>query len=92
MLESRPGEPRLLFGLALEYLNANRLDEGVETLGKYLAVADDEGNAWGRLGQALRELGREDEAREAFRRGVEAAERHGHLAMAEELREEALGA
>jgi len=87
MLATRPDDPRLLFGLALEYLKEERLDDGVSTLRRYLALADDEGNAWGRLGTALRTLGREDEAREAFLRGIEAAERHGHPSMAEELRE-----
>ena len=90
MLASRPGDARLLFGLALEYLKESRLEEGVTTLRRYLSIADDEGNAWGRLGHALRELGREQEARAAFSKGIEAAERHGHPSMAEELRE-ALG-
>ena len=88
MLATRPHDERLLFGLALEYLKEERLEQGVETLRKYLAVADDQGNAWGRLGAALRQLGREAEAREAFARGVESAERHGHPSMAEELRAE----
>jgi E3 SUMO-protein ligase RanBP2 len=90
LLNARPQDTRLLFGLALEYLKEGRLEAGVETLRKYLSVADDEGNAWGRLGAALRQLGREPEAREAYARGIEAAERHGHPSMAEELRE-ALG-
>jgi tetratricopeptide (TPR) repeat protein len=88
MLASRPNDERLLFGLALEYLKQERLEEGVEILKKYLAIADDQGNAWGRLGSALRQLGRESEAREAFARGIESAERHGHPSMAEELRAE----
>ena len=88
MLATRPNDERLLFGLALEYLKDERLEEGVETLRKYLAIADDQGNAWGRLGSALRQLGREAEAREAFARGIESAERHGHPTMAEELRAE----
>lgn len=90
MLERRPDDARLHFGLALEYLAAGRTEEGVQALRAYLDRADDEGNAWGRLGVALRELGRDDEARAAFRRGVEAAERHGHPTMAEEF-EEILG-
>lgn len=85
MLRSRPDEPRLRFGLALEYLNAGRTEDGVRELRAYLERSDDEGNAWGRLGAALRELGRESEAREAYRRGVAAARRHGHPTMAEEL-------
>lgn len=87
MLATRPGDARLLFGLALEYLKAGRREDAIEALRRYLSVGDDEGNGWGRLGAALREEGREEEAREAFRRGVEAAERHGHPTMAAELRE-----
>jgi site-specific DNA recombinase len=46
----------------------------------------DEGNAWGRLGEVLRRLGRKDEARTAYDIGVRQAEKHGHSGMAEELR------
>jgi Flp pilus assembly protein TadD len=87
MLSARPDDARLRFGLALEYLKDGRTEEGVVALRHYLEVADDEGNAWGRLGAALLELGDEGGAREAYRTGVEAAERHGHPTMAEEFRE-----
>ncbi len=85
MLRSRPGDARLRFGLALEYLSAGRREEAVEQLRAYLAASDDQGNAWGRLGSVLRDLGRDDEAREAYRRGIEAAYRHGHPTMAAEF-------
>ncbi len=88
LLEKRPDDLRLRFGLAVEYLSSGQLEEGVAELQTYLEVADDEGNGWGRLGAALRELGREEEARAAFTRGVEVAERHGHPTMAQEFREE----
>lgn len=87
MLEKRPDDARLRFGLAMEYLTAGRTAEGVEHLRLYLDSADDEGNAWGRLGQALMELGQEEEAREAMKKGIDAAERYGHPTMAEEFRE-----
>ncbi len=87
MLERRPEEARLRFGLALEYLNAGRPEAAVRELRAYLAASEDEGNAWGRLGAALRELGREEEARDAYRKGVDAAYRHGHPTMAEEFEE-----
>ena len=87
MLEKRPDDPRLRFGLALEYLNAHRTEEGVRELRAYLAATDDEGNAWGRLGAVLRDAGQDEEAREAYRTGVEAAYRHGHPTMAAEFEE-----
>nr|MBA2669526.1 hypothetical protein [Gemmatimonadota bacterium] len=45
------------------------------------------GNAFGRLAAALLRLGREEEAREAYRRGIDAAYRHGHPTMAMEFEE-----
>jgi len=86
MLERRPEDPRLRFGLALEHLSRGETEEGVRRLREYLERADDEGNAWGRLGAALLDLGRKDEARRAYERGVEQAERHGHPTMAQEFR------
>ena len=47
---------------------------------------DDEGNAYARLGDVLAHLGRKDEARAAYERGVTQAEKHGHSGMAEDLR------
>jgi len=87
MLKRRPDDTRLRFGLALEFLTAGRTEEGIDELRRYLAAADDEGNAWGRLGAALREVGRDDEARDAYLRGIQAAERHGHPTMAQEFEE-----
>ena len=87
MLGNRPDDSRLRFGVALEYLKAGRTEDGVRELRRYLDEADDEGNGWGRLGAALFELGRDDEAVEAYRTGIQAAERHGHPTMAEEFRE-----
>ena len=87
MVGTRPDDSRLRFGLALEYLNSGRTEEGTEALRVYLDGTDDEGNGWGRLGSALREMGRDDEAAEAYRTGIAAANRHGHPTMAEEFGE-----
>lgn len=82
MLERNPADPRPRIGLAMEFEKAGQWENVVATLRDYLERTEDEGNAWGRLGRALRELGREDEARDAYRRGIEAAMRHGHPSMA----------
>ena len=86
MLDKNPNDARAHFGLAAEYEKLGLWDATVEELQQYLALTEDQGNAWGRLGTALRQLGRESEARAAFERGIECAERHGHPSMAEELR------
>lgn len=87
MLEKHPDDARLRFGLALEYEKAERWDDVATELERYLQLTEDEGNAWGRLGEALRRLGRNDEARAAYRKGVEAATRHRHPTMAAEFEE-----
>lgn len=87
MVGNRPDDPRLRFGLALEYLKADRLDDGIRELKRYLEEADDEGNGWGRLGSALLQQGHHEEAVAAYRTGIEAADRHGHPTMADEFRE-----
>jgi Flp pilus assembly protein TadD len=87
MARERPHDPRLRFGLAVELLNRGETREGVEALRSYLEVAEDEGNAWARLGAALADLGDVEEARAAFRRGMEIAARRGHEALMEEMEE-----
>lgn len=87
MIEARPDDPRPRFGLALEHENAGEWEDAVAALRSYLERSDDEGNAYGRLGQALRRLGRDDEARNAYRDGIAAATRHGHPTMAAEFEE-----
>ena len=87
MLEKRPDDVRARFGLAAEYERLERWADVVREIETYLGAADDQGNAWGRLGHALRQLGRDEEARAAYRRGAEAALRHGHPSMAAEFEE-----
>ena len=86
MLASDPGNTAVLFGLAKEYEKAGRDDKLVETLNRYLDASDDEGNAFGMLAGAYERMGQRDKAREAYERGIETAQRHGHPGMAEEYR------
>ena len=85
ILDKNPNDTRALFGLANEYEKSAQWGDVVEQLSRYLQIADDEGNAWGRLAHALRETGRADEAREAYRKGIEIARQHGHPSMAAEF-------
>ena len=85
MVSEAPEEPRARFGYANELLRAGRNAEAVEQLRAYLAVAEDEGNAWGRLAEALTALGRADEAADAYLVGIDQALKHGHNGMADDF-------
>lgn len=87
MAEDRPDDARLRFGLAVELLNRGDTREGADALRAYLELAEDEGNGWGRLGAALADLGEVEEARAAYAKGIEIANRRGHGGLAEELTE-----
>ena len=86
MLSTDPSNTAVLFGLAKEYEKAGRDEELIDTLNRYLQATDDEGNAFGMLAGAYERTGRKDKAREAYQRGIETAQRHGHPGMAEEYR------
>ncbi|HEX6133795.1 MAG TPA: hypothetical protein VFZ24_07525 [Longimicrobiales bacterium] len=87
MLERAPDDPRAHFGLALEFEKLGLWADAAIELRRYLALTDDQGNAWGRLGHALRQLGQHEDARDAYTRGIDAAHRHGHPSMAAEFEE-----
>ncbi len=87
MLVNDPVNSNILFGLAKEYEKVGQTPEMIETLERYLAIADDEGNAFGMLARAYEKADQKDKARETYQRGIDAANRHGHPSMAEEYRE-----
>jgi len=80
-----PTVARARFGYANELLRAERWDEAVGELRAYLELAEDEGNAWGRLAEALTKLGRVDEAADAYLTGIEQSLKHGHTGMADDF-------
>ena len=86
LLANDPENTSVLFGLAKEYEKAGRDRELIETLKSYLEKVDDEGNAYGMLAGAYERSGEREKAREAYERGIETAQRHGHPGMAEEYR------
>lgn len=85
MLDADPNNSTVRFGLANELLKLERFAEAAAELQTYLNQANDQGNAYGKLGQALERLGKFDEARHAYQQGIDAANRHGHPGMAQEF-------
>jgi tetratricopeptide (TPR) repeat protein len=86
MLANDPVNSSILFGLAKEYEKSGQSGEMIETLERYLAISDDEGNAFGMLARAYEKANQPDKARETYQRGIDAATAHGHPSMAEEYR------
>jgi tetratricopeptide (TPR) repeat protein len=87
MLADNPNNPTGLLALANEYQKAERFEDEAAVLERYVAShPDDEGNAYARLGDVLFRLGRKDEARAAYEKGIGQAEKYGHSGMADDLR------
>ena len=86
MLVNDPINTSVLFGLAKEYEKAGQTSDLIETLERYLAVSDDEGNGFGMLARAYEQAGQRDKAKDVYQRGIDAASAHGHPSMAEEYR------
>ena len=85
MVAKNPSNALARFGLATEALKAQLYEEAAEHLRVYLDRHDDEGNAYGRLADALVKLGRVEDARDALRRGIDASRRFGHPGMVNEF-------
>ena len=86
MLAGDPANTMIMFGLAKEYEKAGDDAKMIEQLERYLAAADDEGNAYGMLARAYERAQQDEKARETYQRGIEVATAHGHPGMAEEYR------
>ena len=86
MLAGDPANIAVLFGLAKEYEKTGDETKLIETLERYLAAADDEGNAYGMLARAYERSQQTEKARATYQRGIDVATAHGHPGMAEEYR------
>ncbi len=84
MLLADPSDTTAHYMLGLEYFKAQMYAEAVATVRHYLTLVNDEGAAYRILAHSLERLGRMEEAREAYQRGLDAATRHGHQPMIEE--------
>lgn len=76
----------LRFGLANEYLKLGKPEIAVGHLRKALAHDPKYSAAWKRLGKALTETGRRDEAAEAYKQGIRVAEEKGDIQAVKEMK------
>ncbi len=85
MVAQRPNDSFLRYGLAMEHRNAGDLPAALEEFRALLAADSGYSAAYYHTGQTLEQLGRLDEAREAYRQGIEVTARKGDLKTRNEL-------
>jgi predicted Zn-dependent protease len=76
----------LRFGLANEYLKLGQLEQAIGHLKRAVAHDPNYSAAWKRLGKALADTGRVEEAITAYENGIRAAEQKGDIQAAKEMR------
>ena len=75
----------LRFSLGMQYLNANDAARAEEHLRRAVALDPAYSAAWKLLGKALEQQGRAPDAIDAYRSGIEAAEKRGDKQAAKEM-------
>ena len=76
----------LRFSLGNEYLKAGDAGAAIAHLARAVELDADYTAAWKILGKALATAGRNDEAIDAYRRGIDVAERRGDKQAQKEMR------
>ena len=77
MVAQNPKDSFSRYGLAMEYANTGSLDKAVEEYDSLLEFNPDYAAAYYHGGQALEKLGRLEDARRMYQRGLEATRRIG---------------
>jgi tetratricopeptide (TPR) repeat protein len=73
------------YGLAMEYVNSGNLEDAISEFQELLSRDPDYAAGYFHGGQTLEKLGRIDEARALYRRGIEATTRTGDQHTQSEL-------
>lgn len=77
MLEQNPRDSFARYGLAMEYANSGQLEHAVAQFRELLETNPDYAAAYFHGGQALEKLGRVEEARQTYEKGIEVTSRTG---------------
>ena len=77
VLKQNPADTFARYALAMEYTKASRFEDAVNEFREIRRASPDYAAAYFHEGQTLEKLGRLDEAREAYRGGIEVTTRTG---------------
>ena len=86
-VQQRPTDSFSHYGLAMEYMNADRHEEALATFNKLLGFNPDYASAYYHAGVLLGKLERLEEARQMLSRGMEVAARNGDFHTRGEMEE-----
>ena len=87
LVAREPGENRTRYMLAVELEKAGETEAALEELETIIAADADYVAAYYQSGQALEKLGRVQEARSIYQRGIEACTRTGNQHAKDQLRD-----
>jgi tetratricopeptide (TPR) repeat protein len=85
MVDQNPNEPFARYGLAMEYSKSGNLEEAVREYRALLEHNEGYAAAYYHGGQALEKLGRVEEARDLYEKGIEVTTRSGDMKTRNEL-------
>ncbi|MES1257504.1 MAG: tetratricopeptide repeat protein [Acidobacteriota bacterium] len=88
MVEQKPDDGFARYGLAMEYVRAGELETAVEEFARLLSYNPGYAAGYFHGGQTMEKLGRIEEAREIYRKGIEVTAASGD----EHTRSELIGA
>ena len=77
MVEQDPASAFARYGLAMEYVNLGRLDEAVDEFHTLLGSNPDYAPGYFHAGRTLERIGKTDEARAMYEKGIEVTTRTG---------------
>jgi tetratricopeptide (TPR) repeat protein len=83
----RPADAFAHYGLAMEYTNAGRVEDALATFQKLIGFNPNYSAGYHQAALLLTRLGRVEEAREMFKRGIEVAGRNGEQHSKTEMEE-----
>src|SRR5947209_8870186 len=85
MLADDPNDPFLRYGLGMEYMSEGANEEAVRCFRELTEVVPEYVPGYQQAGQVLTKLGRTDEARDFFRRGIAMAQKVGNMHARDEM-------
>jgi tetratricopeptide (TPR) repeat protein len=85
LAEQNPRDNFVRYALAMAYADAGEFERALEEFGVLLSLNPDYKAAYFHAGQALEKLGRLEEARQMYRRGIEVTTRQGDAHAREQL-------